>query len=88
VHAKRKHAGFVLKDAGGTVALVHIQIYNEYFLGEAVVQQVIGSNSNIIKYTKTLASAGEGVVGTSGDIHGDSVLTGILGTAYGSFGDV
>jgi hypothetical protein len=38
MHGKSKHAWFIAKDMGCTIALMHIKIYYQDLVGEAILQ--------------------------------------------------
>src|SRR5687768_9014708 len=74
VHAESKHPSLLLKDLGGAITLMNVQINHENFFCQVFLQEKIGADGDIVEKTKSCAPVCKGMVGPTRNVHGNTIL--------------
>ena len=88
VHGKGMDAWVALGKNSGTVALMNVEVNDEDAFEAVKVDEVVGTNDDVIEDAKTFASVIVGMVCAAGDIESSaSVGEGVNGKVHGALTD-
>ena len=88
VHGKGMDAWVPLGKNSGTVALMNVEVNDEDAFEAVKVDEVVGTNDDVIEDAKTFASVIVGMVCAAGDIESSaSVGEGVNGKVHGALTD-
>ena len=73
MHTESEYPGFLLKQAGRSISLVHIEVNNQDLVREPFFKQVISGHGKIIQQTKPLSPVGKCMVRAACHIQRHSV---------------